>query len=676
MSLRSRASAIGAGALALAMLALLWAAWTMGPDLPKTSDGEVPIVASDEAAIVGRVLDPEGEGVAGASVRATPAGGGDTVNVTSGAAGHFAFGALAEGAWNLDASAETLINPGPSDKRVMTVHVDDTSTLELDLQLHRAAVVSGRVVADGSGVAGATLFADVFYCDSLGGQLGRFRVEIGSSDADGSFRAELPPGRLRIVASRSGGPAAARAESEELVLTDGVARDGVVIDLANRGRGGRVEGVISGSDGRPIAAIVELYGQGRPREIRSDGAGHYKLVDLAAGHYRMRVRAVGHGTVEAEIDVRDGETTVKDVALSGGGALRGRVVDSADQPVAGATVVVRKGNETATVLSGHDGSFAIEQPEQLGAGATVQAVSLQHSDTQIENAIAGSEVVLKLGPGGVVKGQVQDAEGHPIAGAVVSVLGWQALDPDPFSPHQVEPVRIGGADGTFTLGPLRPGSYRLRGEAPWRGATTVEGIAVHAGGETTGVVLRLTGGGVVRGIVRDEEGAAVEGANIQLTEASAVLPPKMTKSDGDGRYEIKGVTAGRHSLRAMQQGYLTVMESGIEVADGGDVSRDVVLRTRKEGERFAFQGIGATLGLDGGAVVVRNLLADAPARAAGLRDGDRIRSVDGVATRGMALSAVVERIRGEPGSPVMLDIERPGQGPLVLSIVRGQVVVK
>jgi C-terminal processing protease CtpA/Prc len=37
---------------------------------------------------------------------------------------------------------------------------------------------------------------------------------------------------------------------------------------------------------------------------------------------------------------------------------------------------------------------------------------------------------------------------------------------------------------------------------------------------------------------------------------------------------------------------------------------------------------------------------------------------------------VVERIRGEEGSSVLLEIERPGQGRFTVQVNRGQVVVK
>lgn len=671
---RSRATALGAGVLAVAMLALLWAAWTMGPSV---TPAEVPetVVAADDAALLGRVLDPEGQGVAGAEVVATPAEG-EPIRVRSGADGSFAFGALASGRWSIDASAEGMLNPGPADKRVMKVVIDDLTALELDLQLRRPAQVSGRVMRGDAPVQGARVVAEVGFAESLAGPVRNFVVEVGVSAADGSFAGSVPPGRLQLVATPAERGGQGRAESGELVLADGGGRDAIRLDLDALRKLARLQGTVRTKDGQPLQASVELFGEGGPHTANSDAAGRYQLRDLPPGAFRMRVRAQGFGAYEADVTLRAGETTVRDVGLQGGGGLKGRVVDKDGNGVGGATLLLVRGDEQHQSRTGPDGRFQIDRPEQLGRGATLQALSVMHADSEVVEAMHGAEVELLLGPGGMIRGEVQDSDGKPLPGSIVSVVGWAPVQPDPFSPHLIRPDRVVNAEARFSLGPLRPGRYRLRAEAPGRGAVFVEDLVLSSGGELTGVVLRLGRGGVVRGQVRNEAGEPVPRARVMLVEAGSILPPKSARSDLEGRYEIKGVTPGRHSLRAQHESYLPVMESGVEVADGGEQERDLVLPERREGERFSFQGIGATLGQQGGAIVVRNLMADAPARIAGLQEGDRIVGVDGSTTMGMALSTVVERIRGEPGSTVMLDIDRPGQGRVVLSIQRGQVVVK
>lgn len=75
-----------------------------------------------------------------------------------------------------------------------------------------------------------------------------------------------------------------------------------------------------------------------------------------------------------------------------------------------------------------------------------------------------------------------------------------------------------------------------------------------------------------------------------------------------------------------------------------------------------FGGIGVELGLVGGYFTIVNPMTGTPAQQAGLQTGDRIVEVDGEALRGMRLVEVIERLRGEPGSPVSLRIVRDGEG--------------
>lgn len=64
-------------------------------------------------------------------------------------------------------------------------------------------------------------------------------------------------------------------------------------------------------------------------------------------------------------------------------------------------------------------------------------------------------------------------------------------------------------------------------------------------------------------------------------------------------------------------------------------------------------------------------LIDTPAHRAGIRAGDRIVSIDGEPTKGRSLEEAAERMRGEPGEPVTLEILHPGDDdPVELEIVR------
>ena len=63
-----------------------------------------------------------------------------------------------------------------------------------------------------------------------------------------------------------------------------------------------------------------------------------------------------------------------------------------------------------------------------------------------------------------------------------------------------------------------------------------------------------------------------------------------------------------------------------------------------------------------------------PAQRAGVQAGDRILSVDGKSTKGLTVSEVSNNLRGEPGTTVVLELEREGvEKPFKVSIVREDI---
>lgn len=72
-----------------------------------------------------------------------------------------------------------------------------------------------------------------------------------------------------------------------------------------------------------------------------------------------------------------------------------------------------------------------------------------------------------------------------------------------------------------------------------------------------------------------------------------------------------------------------------------------------------YVGVGIEIGQFSGRVIITNVFEQGSATSAGVLTGDFIVGVDGADTRTEALPEVVDRIRGEPGSLVILEVERP-----------------
>src|SRR5438045_4533954 len=71
-----------------------------------------------------------------------------------------------------------------------------------------------------------------------------------------------------------------------------------------------------------------------------------------------------------------------------------------------------------------------------------------------------------------------------------------------------------------------------------------------------------------------------------------------------------------------------------------------------------FGGLGIEVGVEDGIVRVISPIEDTPAFKAGIKSGDLIVKIDDLATRGIPLSKAVEKMRGKPGTPVVLTIVR------------------
>ena len=98
------------------------------------------------------------------------------------------------------------------------------------------------------------------------------------------------------------------------------------------------------------------------------------------------------------------------------------------------------------------------------------------------------------------------------------------------------------------------------------------------------------------------------------------------------------------------------------------------LQTSTHGE---FGGLGIEVGMDDGVVKVISPIEDTPAYHAGIKSGDLIIKIDDTLIKGMALNDAVKRMRGKPGSKIVLTIIRKDEPkPLEITLVRAVIKVQ
>ncbi len=350
--------------------------------------------------------------------------------------------------------------------------------------------------------------------------------------------------------------------------------------------------------------------------------------------------------------------------------VHGSVVTPEGQPAPYAQIVTA--DPAQRVLSVTDALGQFDVASDVGP---VVASHENFSPSDPSTPQLGGHWLLTLRAGGKLQGRVVDPQGRGVPQTRVIVTQFR---PDPGSPpaHKRPDHQVTDAEGRFEFPSVKPGTYDLRAEQPGRVPGVANGVSVLPAGRAD-VVITLPLGASVRGRVTSrKDGQPIANAQVLSADPIASGPGAMATTDADGKFEVKGVPPGRVSLRVAHPEYRAEIVSGIEVADGGTAQRDVTLAVRQPGEHFAFQGIGASLRRDGDAIVVGSLMDDSPAGKAGLQVGDRIVAVDRGGVDGLQLSQVVERIRGEAGSSVLIEVDRPGQGRITIQVQRGEVVVK
>ncbi len=95
------------------------------------------------------------------------------------------------------------------------------------------------------------------------------------------------------------------------------------------------------------------------------------------------------------------------------------------------------------------------------------------------------------------------------------------------------------------------------------------------------------------------------------------------------------------------------------------------------GTQGEFGGLGIEVGMEDGLIKVISPIEDTPAYVAGVKAGDLILKLDDTLVKGMSLNDAVKRMRGKPGSKIVLTILRKNEHkPLVITVTRAVIKVQ
>jgi protocatechuate 3,4-dioxygenase beta subunit len=423
------------------------------------------------APVAGRVVDEAGEPVAGAAV-VVVATGGKRSRATSDAAGAFHIAAVGLGSITATATAGDRAS-APTD-----VAVEAGGVADLELVVVGGTIAGVVVDPSGRPIEGVMVSA-------------KSGPSEASTDTDPAGRFVLRPlaaGSYRVEAIRSLG----QVEDVSVEATTG-ATD-VRLVLAGTGT---LTGVVM-LDGAPVTdyyvGMSQFAAVAYGDMVGSHTADGRFTQKVAAGRYVVVVAGDGFATKELEgIELADGATVdVGVIAVERGGVVRGRVVDAAGAPVAGA--LVRSGVHMMLIDDASDepGSAAARGLRRTRSGAdgrfTLTAINPAERDLAVEAehpahgrsrrvpvTAATRDVELVLAATGALAGTV--------VGATKSYHLFIRAGRDGFTSVSTTD------DGRFEVAGLAPGRYEVRNFVGPDDPPEPAVDAVITGGKTTWIEI-------------------------------------------------------------------------------------------------------------------------------------------------------------------------------------------
>ncbi len=255
--------------------------------------------------------------------------------------------------------------------------------------------------------------------------------------------------------------------------------------------------------------------------------------------------------------------------LEHGGAVSGRITNKSGGPAAGVTVhLLSSGNVVGTGVTVSDGTYTTSG---VGAGSyVVQAVAhgtpyiggyyynAAGIDTATPVAVLSGAVTpninFSLGDAGSISGVIKDSNGAPVVGATVVTVG-----------ASYDTQATTGPDGSYTLLGMDTGSYTIYASHSlyigkyFYSAYEYElaiPVPLTVGDQIPGIDITLDSMGSISGIVKDEGGRPIVGAQVQAFILPDVTLVSDVQTSATGSYTLQGLQSGNYAVRIAHPLYI------------------------------------------------------------------------------------------------------------------------
>ena len=183
--------------------------------------------------------------------------------------------------------------------------------------------------------------------------------------------------------------------------------------------------------------------------------------------------------------------------------------------------------------------------------------------------------------------------------------------------------------------------------------------------------IGLVGLGLVAGVLISMHFAAIAEKDSAVTS----LPIEELRSFAEVFGRIKSDYVEPVSDKKLITEAITGMLSGLDPHSAYlDAEGFKELQVGTQGE---FGGLGIEVGMEDGLVKVISPIEDTPAFQAGVKSGDLILKLDDTLVKGLTLNDAVKRMRGKPGSNIVLTVLRKTEPkPLLITVTRAVIKVQ
>ncbi len=237
--------------------------------------------------------------------------------------------------------------------------------------------------------------------------------------------------------------------------------------------------------------------------------------------------------------------------------LSGRVVDRLGMPVRDARVSARAGSwffpdepaaETREAQTDIDGRFEIFWPRSGDLRLGVRSDGFAPHDRMLTLAEGGSQDLgaIVLSQGAILSGRVVDSAGRPVPDAELLSVSDDELGGIVVLGGRRETVARAGRDGSFRIGELACGPWRILVRSDLHPERVFEGAATEPGVESSGLVFELEAGttisGWATGIPAEERGKlSVRAVQVVGDEQARRSSPRTAILDAEGRFTLQGL---------------------------------------------------------------------------------------------------------------------------------------